>query len=366
MRAGDSRLSTTAAIAAIAARREEDFRCLDRNGIRASALDRFESFLTAPDTLSQPSLVIRCQIADGDWTIRTVVDKSISRWRLTEAFAPLTPRLTPRRRRADFFVLISDTLHVAAHRKQECIEHFTSVPFLRCDRSEDDPLTMHAIMIPDFFVLHRQYADELAAIERAVHEHPFEQRLDVLKWRGGFHGPHYANDDNYRSFPRYWLVLTSRAHPEIVDARLTNHRVEPSESGVALRQRLEREFGAPATVIPVEAFVAYKYLISTDGVGAAWKRLPTILASGSVLLMQHRWQQFFYAGLQPWVHYVPVKDDMSDLVERYHWLRTHGAHARAIAENGLDFARRILTPRALEASLREVIQRCADLYRPDA
>lgn len=355
------------AVADICAQRDSGFTYLDSHGIKRSVLDAFEAFLTAPGTLSRPSLIIRCQVTNGDWNIRVVVDKRISRSRLNGTFLPLTRRLELHDSgRADFFVLVSDNLYVSEHRQRECIDYFKNVPFLRCDQSDDDQVSMHTILIPDYFILDGQYADDLMAIERAARAHPFEQRIEVVKWRGSLHGPQYPNDENYWHFPRYRLALVSREHPAIVDARLTNYDVEESESGAALRQRLERMFGPEADVLPAEAFVPYKYLISIDGVGAGWKRLPTSLASGSVVLMQHRWRQFFYPGLKPWVHYVPVADDMSDLVERYEWLTTHPSEAKTIAENGLRFARQILTPIALETYFLDVVTTCGELYRPDA
>jgi hypothetical protein len=355
------------AIADIHAQRAHGFRHLESSGIRKSALDAFERFLTAEDTLSRPSLIVRCRVNGGDWDVRVVVDKPVSHTRLTETLLPFVQGLTPQPRGcADFFLLISDNVYVSAHRQQECLEHFKRVPFLRCDQSDDDRLSMHTIQIPDFFVLDRTYADELTAIERAVAAQPFETRIETIKWRGSLHGSQYANDGNYAQFRRYTLLMLSLQHPDIVDARLTNYNVEESESGAALRKRLESTFGQPADALPAQAFVAYKYLISTDGVGAGWKRLPTILASGSVLLMQHRWTQFFYPGLKPWVHYVPVDDDLSDLIERYRWLTAHPSDAQAIAGNGLRFARTILTPTALATYFREVVERCGELYRPGA
>src|SRR5206468_5840334 len=117
-----------------------------------------------------------------------------------------------------------------------------------------------------------------------------------------------------------------------------------SEPAEALRRHIESLFGPPAAKMPAAAFVPYKYLASMDGAVAAWKRVPTILASGSVLLLQHRWEQFFYPGLQPWEHYVPLEHDLSDLLERHVWLRANPERARAIGESGQRFAAEVLRP----------------------
>jgi protein glucosyltransferase len=221
---------------------------------------------------------------------------------------------------------------------------------------------MYSILIPDFYLQDRQYAEDLITIEEAVKANPFEQRQDTIKWRGSLSGSEYPNLENYRRFPRYALLMMSLTYPNVIDARLTNYDFGDNEWGAALRERLEQEFGCPAEKLPATGFVPYKYLISLDGVGAAWKRVATILASGSVLLLHHRWKQFFYPGLKPWVHYVPLKYDFSDVIEQYEWLIAHPSQAKRIAENGLQFAREILYPRALETYFAEVVNKCSELY----
>ena len=344
--------------------RENSFRHLKANGIKKSALDDFESFLTTPDTLIRPSLIVRCHINEGNCNVRVVVDKQISRPRLQNSFLPFLQRsLSPSCGPSEFFALISDNLYISEHRRRECMEYFKNVPFLRCDHSNDDDLSLYTILMPDLFMQDSKYRDEFRAIEEAVSTQEFERRIEIIKWRGSLHSSQYANDSNYLQFPRYLLLLQSLKHPDIVDARLTNYSVENSDLGAALKKRLETTFGEPAEFIPAEGFVRYKYLISIDGVGASWKRTATILASGAVLLLQHRWTEFFYPGLKPWVHYVPVKDDISDLVQRYEWLREHPVEARSIAENGLRFAKAILYPIALQRYFAQVLTECSRLYK---
>ena len=43
---------------------------------------------------------------------------------------------------------------------------------------------------------------------------------------------------------------------------------------------------------------------------------------------------WLHGALVPWRDYVPVKSDLSDLVERLEWLRANDEAARAIAESG--------------------------------
>src|SRR5947207_1782470 len=107
MSASDISVAASDALADISALRDSGFTDLASNGIKKSVLDDFETFLIAPGTLSRPSLIVRCQIANGDWHIRVIVDKPISQWRLSRIFLPLTRRLDLQYSGpADFFVLI--------------------------------------------------------------------------------------------------------------------------------------------------------------------------------------------------------------------------------------------------------------------
>ncbi|MFD2349674.1 hypothetical protein ACFSTC_10300 [Nonomuraea ferruginea] len=102
------------AMAAIRARQQEQFRHLAKSGCEKSVLDDFEAFLAAPGTLSRPSLIVRCRISAQDLDVRVVVDKPISRHRLTDSLLPALRRLLPRiRHPADFFVLLSDSVYVS-------------------------------------------------------------------------------------------------------------------------------------------------------------------------------------------------------------------------------------------------------------
>lgn len=349
----------------IHAQQQKSFRHLMANGIKRSALDEFESFLRAPGTLSRPSLIIRCQVAYQGFSYRVVVDKPVIQRRLKECFLPFLDGVLHRTiANADFFVLISDNLYVEQEKEAEFVEFLKRVPLLRCDQRNQDEVSSHTILIPDFFLQRHLYSDKLTAIQKADEATAFDERFELIKWRGALHGPHaQPNLENLRDFPRYTLLKMSLLHPDIVDARLTTYdNICGSESADRLKQQLQEIFGNPAEYQPIESFVRYKYLISIDGVCSSWERVPYILASGSVLLLQHRWNQFFYPGLKPWEHYVPLKDDVSDLVERYKWLIVHPFEAKAIAENAQHFAREILHPATLGRFLAEIVNQCGELY----
>lgn len=99
----------------------------------------------------------------------------------------------------------------------------------------------------------------------------------------------------------------------------------------------------------------YRYLIDVEGRGYS-ARLKVLLFSGRPVLMQERpWEEFFFSGLEPFVHYVPVKRNFEDLEERIRWCRKHPHRCGEIAANALAFARENLTRKAAIRRLGETI-----------
>jgi hypothetical protein len=76
------------------------------------------------------------------------------------------------------------------------------------------------------------------------------------------------------------------------------------------------QYGITSEYVELSEQIKYKYLISLDGLTADWQRVPWILLSGSVLLLvDSDIEQWFSRDIEPWVHYVPIKRDFSDLIK---------------------------------------------------
>jgi hypothetical protein len=80
----------------------------------------------------------------------------------------------------------------------------------------------------------------------------------------------------------------------------------------------------------------YKYVISIDGWVSSWLRGPMILLSGSVpIIVETEYTPLYFEAWIPWIHYVPVKNDLSDLITQIKWLIKNDDKAKEIAENGI-------------------------------
>lgn len=356
-------MTDSTALEAIEAQRQKNFRHLRQNGIDPKALDAFESFLQDPATLERESLVLRCRFSNGAIHSRVVVQREKSQRRLRTQLEPGLRRIAPRvSGEADVFILVSDTINVAESRRREFVSFLNTVPFLQCDWLDGDDLGEHAIIMPDFRLLADSYVDDFDAVRSAAGRTPYEDRAEVIGWRGRLSGPTYPDVNNCEIFPRYHLFKEAAQHRDIVDVRVTDFTNFPdTDAAQALRRQVEAMVGPAAPELRHDEFVRYRYLLSVDGVLAPWKTVAMRMATGSVVLMQRRWNQYFTVALTPWRHYVPLRDDFSDLAERYAWLREHPSEARKIALAGQAFVAEAMTPRAIDDYFVAVLESCSEI-----
>jgi len=88
-----------------------------------------------------------------------------------------------------------------------------------------------------------------------------------------------------------------------------------------------------------DTFENYKYVIDTQAFGFSG-RLKYLLLSGRLLFLQcHYHKCFFEKSLEPWVHYIPVAYDFSDIIEKIKWAKSNEEECKKIISNALSFAR---------------------------
>ncbi|XP_040034875.1 protein O-glucosyltransferase 1 isoform X1 [Gasterosteus aculeatus] len=125
------------------------------------------------------------------------------------------------------------------------------------------------------------------------------------------------------------LILLSREAPQLVDAEYTKNQAWKSE-----RDTLG---SPPAKEIPLVDHCKYKYLFNFRGVAASFRLKHLFLCGSLVFHVGDEWQEFFYPQLRPWVHYIPVKQDLSDVRELLQFVQENDAVAREIATRGKEF-----------------------------
>lgn len=84
----------------------------------------------------------------------------------------------------------------------------------------------------------------------------------------------------------------------------------------------------------VEEQLKYKYLICIEGNDVATSLKWQLLSNSVVLMSKPMIEGWLMEGLlQPYVHYIPLKEDFSDLEEILDWCSSHDDICRQIAQN---------------------------------
>lgn len=149
---------------------------------------------------------------------------------------------------------------------------------------------------------------------------------------------------------RLRLVTMSKENPELLDAGIT--------AFFFFRER-EKELGK-APLVGFFDFFKYKYQVNVDGTVAAY-RFPYLMLGNSLVLKQDSpYYEHFYTHLKPGVHYIPVKRDLSDLIEKIKWAKNNDTEAEGVAKTGQSVVRDLLQPHRLYCYYYTVFQTYAN------
>ena len=181
------------------------------------------------------------------------------------------------------------------------------------------------------------------AVRRQAEMQPvaWDARSAILRWRGGTSGDYRidpigpASRDDSQVLPRIRMALILKGHPGC-DVGFAGKLI-PENARLILR-----EAGLESDFIPEGDWINDKFALDIDGYANTWSNFLVRLHLGCCVIKvdsQHGFRQWYYDRIRPWEHFVPVKADMSDLVEKVEWARSHDAEAKAIAANGQAFAR---------------------------
>nr|XP_030713104.1 protein O-glucosyltransferase 1 isoform X1 [Globicephala melas] len=125
------------------------------------------------------------------------------------------------------------------------------------------------------------------------------------------------------------LILLSRKSPKLVDAEYTKNQAWKS---------MKDTLGKPAAKdVHLVDHCKYKYLFNFRGVAASFRLKHLFLCGSLVFHVGDEWLEFFYPQLKPWVHYIPVKTDLSNVQELLQFVKANDDVAQEIAERGSQF-----------------------------
>lgn len=84
--------------------------------------------------------------------------------------------------------------------------------------------------------------------------------------------------------------------------------------------------------------IKYKYLIDIGGNGYSGRLKLLLFSKRPLLLVDRNYIEYFHNDLTPYIHYIPVKMDLSDLLQQATWIMENYETSIKIADNAFEFA----------------------------
>ncbi|KAI8610332.1 glycosyl transferase family 90-domain-containing protein [Chytriomyces sp. MP71] len=210
---------------------------------------------------------------------------------------------------------------------------------------------------------------------------PWSDKLNVLFWRGANRGGAARTHSSWQTYQRFrlldWAYNYAIEHPGITFDAGKNETPPAPEGQISMDIGFHKLFDdfamdeATKTYLvqryPLKHEVSFnktlqfKYLIVVDG--HAWpSRFQSYLQTNSVILFNGIFTDFFNWRLKPWVHYVPIRTDFSDLEDVLEWLQKHEDKAEQISKNAQALMKEVNRIQHLQCYMSLVLLEYSRLY----
>lgn len=239
----------------------------------------------------------------------------------------------------DCILNLSDTLlqheiDKMLHIMQQENPFYTTIPIF----TESKTVNKRAggILIPCRFSVRDFQPEKDLILESNKKYSIWNQKIPKIFFRGKDTGTQPI-ENIWINCPRPKLALLSKKFPHFIDAKILADNFKNM-------QILAKQLGIYGSFISMAEHSKYKYLIDLDGNCASAPRCCLLMFSNSVLFkhITHS-KQWWYKTLKPFIHYIPVAWDLSDIFCQLNWAIQHDEECKTIAENASNLAESVLS-----------------------
>ena len=175
-----------------------------------------------------------------------------------------------------------------------------------------------------------------------VYNHEWNTKKEIAVFRGSLNKCIDKTDQRLLSH------ILSLQYPDHIDSRIVGYSYHPLVFGEGKELTFYKIKGLPdlndkKNYLSFSDQTNYKYILHIDGFVAAWRMIYLLHTKSLILKVDSKWKEYYYDELKPWVHYVPVKEDLSNLIDVIEWCKKNDDVCKHIADNAFMFATTYLT-----------------------
>lgn len=157
---------------------------------------------------------------------------------------------------------------------------------------------------------------------------------------------------------RLTLCELSVNEPDVVDARLTwnLHNKKGQDP---------KRYGAQVKHVTYDEMAKHKYQILVDGTVAPYRTANLLQLDTVIFKQKSKYYEWWYIYMEPWVHFIPLEDDLSDLKEKINWARDNDEKVQEIVANGNALVAQWINPELMYCYYAKAFEKyAAKMSRP--
>lgn len=187
----------------------------------------------------------------------------------------------------------------------------------------------------------RDFIDVIFSKEKIINNtnHNFYQKKPIAVFRGSLTG-----NDRTITNTRVQARILSLQYPSYLDAHITQtfkYYMYEENIGCVYTLIDNKDIYEDNNKNIISGFEQgrnYKYILHIDGFVSAWRMAIEMFSMSVILKVNSDWIEHFYCDLIPWEHYIPIKSDLSDLIQIIEWCRNNDEICYNIAKNAYNYA----------------------------
>lgn len=170
-----------------------------------------------------------------------------------------------------------------------------------------------------------------------IKEISWKNKKEIAIFRGSATGC-YIDNKNIR----IKAMELSKKHPDLLDSGITSLNRK-------IKKEKDKELNIISNIkksnfITNDEKAEHKYILNLDGHVSAFRLGQELsIVNSIVLIPQTKFKLWFSYLLKPYVHFVPVDHDLSDLISKIKWCKQNDNKCLEISKNGNEFYSKYLT-----------------------
>lgn len=161
----------------------------------------------------------------------------------------------------------------------------------------------------------------------------------------------------YKFDKLFWAGQMSHHTRKVFVEKFSSH---PKMEIVSHRDHWGHSTDTPPRYLSLPDHCDYKYMLDLQGNGYSGRTKLLLHTNRPLFYQNRRLHEYWFWDLEPFVHYIPVKEDLSDMEEKFSWAENNPEECSKIAKTAYEFAVSNLKREDAVKRLRKIIMKLGE------